>query len=190
MTTPVYEPDDDSYLLLQCLDQEIQNLEARGKTLPSLHCVDMGCGNGFLGFSAMKKGLHATFVDINPEAIAHVRHILASEDISAPVIQSDLFANVPLRTYDIIVFNTPYLPADKELFDPALHGGVIGNETAIRFIEQAKNFLSKDGFILLLTSDIARPKKLLAYAEKMGFSHEQIGSEKLFFEELLVYKIK
>ncbi|MCF7799068.1 methyltransferase [Candidatus Woesearchaeota archaeon] len=190
MTTPVYEPDDDSYLLRDILEKQLQDKEARGEALVRMKFLDMGCGNGFLGFTAQKKGMGVTFVDINPEAIAEVTKILNSEDVQADIVLSDLFEKAPCGPYDVIAFNTPYLPADKELFDPALHGGQEGNETAIRFISQAKQFLAENGIILLLTSDLAPTEKIRAAAKEVGFSCEQIGEQKLFFEKLLVYKLQ
>ena len=190
MSTPVYEPDDDSYLIRDILEKELFEMEARSAPLVRMKLLDMGTGNGFLGFAAMKKGLGVTFADINPEAIAEVNKILESEDLTADVILTDLFERLPCGPYDIMAFNTPYLPADPELFDPALYGGQKGNETAIRFILQAKSFLSKNGFILLLTSDLANPKNIMKVAEDAGFVCEEVGSQKLFFEKLLVYKLQ
>jgi release factor glutamine methyltransferase len=188
-TTPVYEPDDDSYLLLSALQKELQDIEATGRSLPSLHFLDMGAGNGFLGFDAMKKGFRTTFVDINPLAIQEITNLLEAEDLHAPTICSDLFANVPKTAFDVIAFNTPYLPADEELFDPALHGGEHGYETTLRFLAQAKSYLAPRGIIIFLTSSLAQPEVIQRHARELGFACEQIASEKLFFEELFVYKL-
>ncbi len=190
MVTPVYEPDDDSYLLLDVLQKELQDKEAQGKALVRMNFLDMGAGNGFLGFAAVKKGLRVTFADINPEAIQEITKMLLSEAIVLPVVQTDLFTKLQKEYYDFIVFNTPYLPADKNFFDPALHGGQEGNETAIRFIKQAKEHLKKEGVILLLTSNLAKPEKIKQVAQDEGFILTQVAHQKLFFEELLVYKLQ
>ena len=193
---PVYEPDDDSFLLWNVFLKELHNLmDDNHKTLKTFvsekSFLDMGAGSGYLGFEAGKLGFkNVVFSDINPESISQINSVIESEDFNFVVRESDLFSNVE-GFFDFILFNTPYLPNEKseELNDLALNGGSIGNEVAISFLKQLKNHLSKNGFSLLLTSSLSRPEDFVGQAKSLGFECVLVGSKKLFFEELLVYKL-
>jgi len=185
----VYEPDEDSFFLLDNLKTEISSL-LPDNDRKNLSLLDMGAGSGYLGFEMAKLGLDVSLVDINSLAVTYMQLIIESNDLQIPLYESDLFEKVPLKKFDVIIFNTPYLPNDGEFDDSALHGGVHGYETACRFIDQVTNFLSETGFILLLTSSLAKPEHIEEKAKEKGFSCKIIAQKSLFFEELQIYKLK
>ena len=103
-------------------------------------------------------------------------------------IYSDLFSNIKEK-FDIIIFNPPYLPEDKNNKEDresklATTGGKKGSEIINRFLQQAKKHLTKDGKIFLLTSSLTKNINWLDYKKKL------IAKKKLFFEELMVWEIK
>jgi release factor glutamine methyltransferase len=79
------------------------------------------------------------------------------------------------------------LPEDKQEDKEsklATTGGKQGGELINRFLNQAKNYLTKDGRIFLLTSSLTKGIKWLNWKKNL------IAKKKLFFEELYVWKIK
>ena len=108
----IYEPREDSYLL-----QKLVKLET--KTTDKV--LDMGTGSGIQAKTAYEITKDVTAVDINPECL-NINNI--------KTIQSDLFNNIQ-ESYDLIIFNPPYLPEDpNEPKDSALAttGGKEGHE--------------------------------------------------------------
>lgn len=74
------------------------------------------------------------------------------------LIQSDLFENVPHKKYDLIIANPPYVNTQsmkklpKEyLHEPqmALAGGKDGMDLVRRIIQNASNYLNKDGLLIV-----------------------------------------
>jgi release factor glutamine methyltransferase len=174
-----YEPEEDSYMLLE----HLQKL-AHGKVL------DMGTGSGILarGAAYREEVDEVVAVDINEEAVDNLR----KENLEGlRAFKSNLFASITEK-FDVIAFNPPYLPADKDERDKdvALDGGVHGHELIEMFLHEAKNHLKPGGFILMVFSNRTGKKKVDAVIKKEGYKSELLEEKGLaFFEELYVYKI-
>ena len=168
----IYEPREDSYLL-----QEYVLKYAGGKVL------DMGTGSGILAEIALKKTKDVLAADINLEAVEHAK----SKKINA--VHSDLFSNIKGK-FDLIIFNPPYLPDDKRVKDIALDGGKKGYELLERFLKQAKNYLNKNGKILILFSSLTKKNKVDKILKENRYIFEFLETKRIFFEELYVYLIK
>jgi len=148
--------------------------------------LDMGCGTGILSEAAIRAGIpreKIVAVDIDEKAVSHVR----KKGINAKI--SDLFSNLASEKFDLIVFNPPYLPASR--YDSArdVTGGRKGDETILRFLEQAKKHLSKKGKILLLLSSLTPKERITKLLAEQGLRIKKLGDKKLFFETLTVWLI-
>jgi len=102
-------------------------------------------------------------------------------------IKSNLFGEVNGK-FNVIIFNPPYLPEDeREPKDSRLTttGGLQGNELTIKFLKEAKEHLSKDGRIFLITSSLASSINF----NLLGYLAGVLLSEKLFFEKLTAWEL-
>lgn len=188
---PVYQADDDSFFFTKKILGELGLwITQEGKQLSDLSFLDMGTGSGYIAFELIKYGArNITAVDINSKAIEEMSSLVELEELPVRVMQSDLFSKFSQEKFDCILFNTPYLPNDEEEYlDPSLHGGPKGYEVALRFLEQAKNHLTKNGRVYLLTSSLAQPEEFEKKAKKLGWSLSLIAIHSLFFEQLLCYE--
>ena len=172
----IYEPDEDSFLLVKFVKKLAKNKKV----------LDMGTGFGILAETAIRSGaVDVLAVDINEEVVSYVK----SKGIKAKV--SDLFLNVD-ETFDLIVFNPPYLPED-EMEDEETRrittGGKRGYELLNRFLVDAKRFLNKNGQILIVFSSLTHKDKIDETLKKNKYKFECLEKKKLFFEELYVYLI-
>ncbi|MCK5063055.1 MAG: methyltransferase, partial [Candidatus Aenigmarchaeota archaeon] len=98
----VYEPSDDTYLLLDSLEKV--DFRAGSRVL------EVGCGTGIVSIAV--SGLVASVVacDINPHAVdVCKRNAARNKAKNIEVVRSDLFSDIS-GNFDLIVFNTPYLP--------------------------------------------------------------------------------
>lgn len=173
----VYEPQEDSYLLLEYV-----------KKLAHGRVLDMGAGSGILAIGAAEKDdVREVFAaDIDEQAVKELREKKKSK---VKVVLSDLFMNVG-GSFDVIIFNPPYLPDEERDYDVALAGGKKGHELIARFLHDAKDYLNKDGFILMVFSNMTGKEEVDAIIKKEGYSSELLESRSLaFFEELYIYKI-
>ncbi len=174
----VYEASDDSFLLVDVVKPFVSS---------STTLLDMGAGSGYVGLELAKVGAKVTFADKNPESVKYISSFLESEDLPFTVLESDLFSSISSR-FDIVVFNTPYLPDEQDVHDPALHGGPTGIEVAKKFISQVKDHLTDGGVVFLLTSSLADQPSLRRHMHEQGFQVSCVAKRSFFFEELLVYK--
>ncbi len=166
----IYEPAEDSYLLQKWVKQF-----AQGSVL------DMGCGSGIQAKTAQTLTPDVLAADINPEAVAHC------EKLGINAIVSDLFSAVA-ATFDVIIFNPPYLPRDvAEDDDSSLitTGGLHGSEVLERFLVDAKEHLAPNGRILFVCSSLTGDVEALM--DRLGYQFLLLEEESHFFEKLRVY---
>ncbi len=84
-----------------------------GEALEGLAVCDMGCGPmAALSALAARRGCtDLTAVDIVPELAESARAVLARNGIGAEVITSDFDQELGERMFDLILFNSAYIPA-------------------------------------------------------------------------------
>ncbi len=174
----IYPPSEDTHLILEAMLKLLS---------PDMYVLDMGTGSGILALKAKEKGANVTAVDINPNAVKHVKNL----GINA--IESDLFSNVRGK-FDMIVFNPPYLElAENELrgepIETALHGGKRGREVLDRFLNEAPRYLKDNGIILFLQAESNGVEATESLLNKLGFNYEIIAKKYVSMEGwLLVFK--
>lgn len=174
---PVYEPHEDSYLILKQVPKY-----AKGDVL------DMGTGSGILAVEAAKYAKTVLAVDINPLAVSYV-HERTRHLTNLSVKRSNLFEHVTGK-FDAIFFNAPYLPNDPRLKDIALDGGVNGYEVIDEFLLYAREHLKINGVVVLLFSNLSHPDHIRQTLHANGYKYKPLSRLKLDFEELYIYEIR
>jgi len=125
-----------------------------------LEILDIGTGSGCIAVSLAKniKPCRITAVDISPDALELSRKNADLHQARIEFIQSDLFASLSGRRFNLIVSNPPYIPtpdlkglAREISFEPALalDGGQDGLDYYRRIISQAHRYLKRKGFLLM-----------------------------------------
>ncbi len=125
--------------------------------------LDLCCGSGCIGISLKKlceeKSINVLVnaVDISTKALKVAKKNAKQNNCEINFIKSDLFENIKEK-YNIIVSNPPYinkqdmekLDLEVKKYDPtlALYGGENGLDFYERIINDCKNYLLKNGFIL------------------------------------------
>ena len=124
--------------------------------------LDLCAGSGAIGIAVLKAlpEAHVTFGETDKAHLPTIAKNLAENDISRTryqVFQSDLFENITGK-FDFILSNPPYIDPDLDRteesvkkFEPnlALYGGEDGLDLIEKIIEEAKNYLAKDGQLWL-----------------------------------------
>jgi HemK-related putative methylase len=178
----VYEPAEDSFLMSRILKENLLDLLKKNSDLKFL---EIGAGSGIHLETAKNSGIKLENIfssDIDKKSVSHCTSLKFN------CIHSDLFDKIPKIKFDLIIFNPPYLPEDSR--EPkssrlVTTGGKKGNEIILRFLKQAKNFLSESGKIFLITSSLAKNVDF----KKLGYKSKEIGCEKLFFEKLFIWEL-
>ena len=173
----IYEPSEDSYLL-----QEQVKKYSNEKDV-----LDIGTGSGIQAQTALKFGAKSVLAtDVSSEAVKHVRN----KKINSK--KSNLFSSITGK-YDLIIFNPPYLPKDvREDEESRLitTGGKKGDELILNFLKKVKDYLTKEGMVLILISSQTPQKRIFNLMLKLKLKKEKIAEKKIFMEKLEVWKIK
>jgi len=181
----VYEPAEDSFLFADNLT-----------TKHGDHVLDMGTGCGILGIIAAKEATRVAAVDINPYAVRCAKENARLNHLANKMLfmQGNLFT--PLRTeerFDLILFNAPYLPVDREQDDSWLEcawaGGATGRSIIDLFIHESRKHLQKDGRIFLMQSTLCGIDETMLRFKENGLETEIVAERSLpFFERIVLLK--
>ena len=139
-----------------------------------------------------------TATDINYNALELAEKNFKINNIDTIKLEfGDLFEPVKDKKFDVILFNTPYLPTDSDDIinddlNYAFDGGLDGRNVIDRFINQVSNHLNDKGIVQMIQSSLSDNEKTLNMFDRNGFIAEIAESEKFFFEEIVLinaYKI-
>ena len=183
----VYIPSDDTFLLAE-------NLEIKkGQSV-----LEIGTGSGLVSMYASLLTDDVTATDINYNALELAEKNFKLNNINTIRLEfGDLFEPVKNEKFDVILFNTPYLPTDSDDIinddlNYAFDGGLDGRKVIDRFINQVSNHLNDKGIVQIIQSSLSDNDRTLDMFDRNGFVAEIAESEKFFFEEIVLinaYKI-
>lgn len=183
----VYIPAEDSYLLAENL--EIQ----KGQSV-----LEIGTGSGIVAMYASRLTDKITVTDINFDACELARKNFEANHIeNIEILFGNLFEPVKNRKFDVILFNTPYLPTEEdEVLDNTINyafdGGLNGRKVIDLFLNEVGNHLNDGGIVQLIQSSLSGNEETLEKLDSLGFIAEIAASEHFFFEDITLinaYKI-
>ena len=175
----VYIPAEDSYLLAD-------NLEIKqGQSV-----LEIGTGSGIVAMYASKLTDKITVTDINFDACELARKNFQKNDIeNIEILFGNLFEPVKNRKFDVILFNTPYLPTEEgevleDTINYAFDGGLNGRKVIDLFLDEVGNHLNDGGIVQLIQSSLSGNEETLDKLDELGFIAEIKASEHFFFEDI------
>lgn len=193
----VYEPAEDTFLLLDALESDMQFLH---QLRPSL-CLEIGTGSGIVLTSlATIIGKSAVYfaTDINPRAADCAMETGALNGVDFDVVIDDLGRSMLPRLrgmVDVLLFNPPYVvtPSSEvgsQFIDAAWAGGVDGREVIDKFLPTAVNLMSEIGVFYMVLIDKNKPDEICRTLRGLGLEGEVILKRKAGIENLLIVKFR
>ena len=183
----VYVPAEDSYLLAE-------NLQIKeGQSV-----LEIGTGSGIVAMYASRLTDKITVTDINFDACELARKNFRQNNIeNIEILWGNMFEVVENRKFDVILFNTPYLPTEEdEVLDNTINyafdGGLNGRKVIDLFLNEVSNHLNDGGIVQMIQSSLSGNDETLARLDELGFIAEIAASEHFFFEDITLinaYKI-
>lgn len=177
----VYEPAEDTFLLIDNLQVERMS-----------RALEIGTGTGLVAITIARKARMVVATDINQHALdCTLKNIIANKAFNVELRKGNLFEPVKDEKFDLIIFNTPYLPTDEDEavddeLDAAWNGGPSGREVIDKFLEGVKDHLNPGGKVQLVQSSLSDNQATLSKLEELGFEASITAREKGFFEEIVV----
>ena len=131
----------------------------------NLKILDVGCGYGFIGISLAKiLNAQVTMCDVNNRALRLAKKNCSENNISAEVIESNMYENVT-GIYDLIVTNPP-IRAGKEVVYGILDG--------------ARDYLKEDGELWAVIRKDQGAKSAIKHLEE-NYKCEVVEKSKGFY---------
>lgn len=192
----VYEPAEDSYLLIDALELDLEKLKL---TKPSL-CLEIGSGSGIVLSAlalAAAKSWPAYFVaiDLNPKACEITKRTGKENGIEIETVRMDLAtALCQRRTFDLIIFNPPYVVTEslevreEKIITKAWAGGKKGREVMDRLFANIPELLSDHGVFYLLVLRENDPAEIINIFEAFHMSGGIVVERKIRGEHLYVIR--
>lgn len=210
----VYEPSEDSFILIDALELDLQSLKERE---PSI-CLEIGSGSGIV-ITALAKYLQPACyfaVDINRYACNATARTSRANNVNIDVINMDLLSSFKANSIDLLIFNPPYVPTptaltlnipeQQKLYDDEADetfksscedkllikswaGGKDGCEIINRVINSLNQILAPNGIFYLLIIKDNNPDKIMKDLLDLGFQAVQVIDRKIRGEHLIVLKI-
>ncbi len=176
----VYEPAEDTFLLADNLI-----IKKTDKVL------ELGTGTGIIAIIASKKSDNVTAIDINKFAVDCAQKNAETNHAHVDIRLGDLFDPVEDEKFDLILFNTPYLPTDEnekvnDELEAAWDGGKDGRSVINRFIKYLPEYLTPNGRVQLVQSSLSNVEETTGRLMEMGFEVSITASERFFFEEVVL----
>ncbi|XP_066582196.1 methyltransferase N6AMT1 [Prorops nasuta] len=197
-TSLVYEPAEDSFLLIDALEADLETLKA----IKPLICLELGSGTGIV-ITALAKALkkvrqsHYLAVDLNPLACRVTKRISKENCVDVDAIQMDLSSCIQSRNIiDIVVFNPPYVvTSSSEVTDvnsiyKAWAGGKHGREVMERVFKNIPQLLSDSGIFYLLVIKENEPEQIIETFRKLNMKGDIILERKIRGEHLYVLRFR
>ncbi|XP_071243898.1 methyltransferase N6AMT1 [Salvelinus alpinus] len=195
--TDVYEPAEDSFLLIDALEQDADRLK---KISPSV-CLEVGSGSGVVSaFLASVIGPTALYLctDVNPAAAQCTLETSRCNGVSLQPIITDLVDSLLPRLcgkVDVLLFNPPYVVTPSEEvgsqgIEAAWAGGRWGREVMDRFFPLLPKLLSNQGLFYLVTVAENNPEEITTLLRKFGLQGAPCLSRRTGPESLSVLRFQ
>jgi release factor glutamine methyltransferase len=161
-----------------------------GLSLKDKNFLELGAGSGLIAIQAAKKGALVTATDINPVAIDYLYSNSAQNNVSLEIIRSNLFADIPCQSFDIIAINPPYYKKQPvTLQDFAWYCGENGEYFSGLF-SQLSAYIHDKTEILMVLCDGCDIKMIERMSEREGFKIQLKLTKQNMLEKNFIYKIK
>lgn len=191
----VYEPAEDSFLLLDALEKDYDFIQTIGPAV----CMEVGSGSGVcVTFLARMIGPSAVYwaSDINPVAANLTKKTATYNDVQIEPVVTDLVGGFLPRLkhcVDVLLFNPPYVVTPPEevgsnSIEASWAGGTDGRQVMDQLFPKVKDILSPNGVFYLVVVKENNQDDIEGVMKMEGFKMENIMTRRTGPELLSVLK--
>jgi len=172
------------FLSTQLLLQFLETIHVSGKKV-----LELGAGSGLISLHLAQREATVFASDISPSAIKNIRENALNNKLQVNVIQSDIFDNMTLQKFDLIIVNPPYYP-----YDPASeseYAWYCGRNFQYfkRLFSQISNHINPDSEIYMILSEDCDLDSITKIALSEQLTMTMVLSKRKWWEWNYIYKI-
>ncbi|XP_049876689.1 methyltransferase N6AMT1 [Pectinophora gossypiella] len=178
----VYEPAEDSFLLIDALEKDLEYLKAKNPTF----CLEVGSGSGVVitALGMAFPGALCLSTDINFKACVMSKATATYNKVVLDAVNMDLATAFTDKKFDIIIFNPPYVVTESEEcggtdITASWAGGVKGREVTDRLLSLIPKKLADNGTFYLLLIEDNIPSEVVGIMAKYGFRHDIVVTRRV-----------
>lgn len=151
--------------------------------------LELGAGSGLIAMYAAREGAQVTASDINPVAIHSLEMNSRSNCIALTIITSDLFANIPKQTFDIIAINPPYYK--KQPQTPAQYAWYCGEQGEYfqQLFSSLQPYMHTQSIVLMVLSDGCDLQMIFGMALSNGFKLHCVFEKRNWLETDYIFRV-
>lgn len=187
----VYEPAEDSFLLIDALEKDLNYLKAKNPTI----CLEVGSGSGIVitAFGMAFPQSYCMSTDINFKACIMSKITADHNKIVFDTINMDLVGGLKDKMFDVVIFNPPYVVTDSEEcggndITASWAGGIKGREITDKLLNMIPKKLTDNGTFYLLLIEENIPSEVVKIMSNYGFKSEVLIEKRVRNEQQLVLK--
>ncbi|MGE2836233.1 HemK2/MTQ2 family protein methyltransferase [Mycobacterium sp. SMC-4] len=180
----VYPPQEDSYLLVDAMNQ--------AGLAPGARVADLCTGSGVVAVAAATAGAdEVTAFDICPKAVQHARASASAAGAKVSVHRGSWARAVEFGPFDVVLANPPYVPqspADDTTDIPpaagpaqAWNAGTDGRLVLDPLCAAAPLLLDEGGTMLIVQSECSNVRKTLSLLRAHGMRAEVVAQQLIPF---------
>jgi release factor glutamine methyltransferase len=166
------------------LIEYIDTLNIKGKTL-----LELGCGSGLISVYGARAGAIVTASDINAAAVECAQANAGKNGVSVHTIVSDLFDNIKVRQFDIIIINPPYFKRNPK--NDAEYAWFCGEnlEYFQKLALQLKGYIHAQSKVIMVLSEDCDVQGISAIFSKQNFNITLVMQNTIAFEKNYIFEI-
>lgn len=188
----VYEPSEDTFLLIDTLEKEIDFI----RELKPLMVAEIGSGSGVVVTAlsrVLKSSAFCVATDINLEACKATHQTALVNNTRVECVRM-AFLRLFRCQFDVLVFNPPYVVTEPyeltgEGLQRAWAGGLSGRQVMDELFPLIPQLLTDRGVFYLVAIKENDPEEICNFFNKKKFSASIINQRKIRGEHLFVLKI-
>jgi release factor glutamine methyltransferase len=151
--------------------------------------LELGAGSGLISVVFSKKGMNVFASDINPESIRNVEANARSNNLKISTYLSDLFDEIPVQPFDVILINPPYYR--KEPMNEPEMAWYCGEDFEFfkKLFTQLGNYMQPKSNVLMVLSEDCEVDAIKDIANDCAFKLKVANSKKINGERNMIFYI-
>lgn len=151
--------------------------------------LELGAGSGLMAIFCAREQASVTASDINPTAIEGIKQNALANNENFKVVLSDLFDNLSVSDFDIILINPPYYPRTPKNIEE--RAWFCGSEFEYfdKLFGQLGAVKSNQSTTFMILSEDCQIKKILSIAKENNLETQLVFTKKVKLEYNYIYKI-